>query len=156
MATFCYTYDIEKRELNLLFSYIRVKKLRPTKDSTVYTIKDSIITQEKINIVYSNYDKTYFTGLADSVQLIDRYTNSIYLGRKAQAKLTCVKVRRRVSSYHHLSRLSLLICQRMNCLWTWLESISTIWKSNSRIITNCMIINQISMHFGGVFRTKFH
>ena len=56
------------------------------KDSTVYVVKDSLITQEKISIIYSNYDKTYFTGLADSVQLIDRYTNSIYLGRKAQAK----------------------------------------------------------------------
>jgi len=55
-------------------------------DSTVYVLENDIITKKEVKIHYSDLDYTYFSGVAENVLLIDKYTNSQYLGKKAEIR----------------------------------------------------------------------
>ena len=54
--------------------------------ASVYVLKDSIITAKKINIISSDLDYTYYIGLEDQELVLDKFTNSQYLGKKAEIR----------------------------------------------------------------------
>jgi len=54
--------------------------------ASVYVLADSIITAKKINVISSDLDYTYYTGLTNQELVLDKFTNSQYLGKKAEVR----------------------------------------------------------------------
>jgi len=55
-------------------------------NEAVYILENDSITRKEIHIFYEDMDYTYYSGLADETLVLDKFTNSQYLGKKAEIR----------------------------------------------------------------------